>query len=132
MTQQRNKGGRPTKFTEELGEAIALKVAAGLSISAAAAECCVLRKSVYDWKKKHAFFAEAIGLAEGLRQAMYERELLEADDSATVRRVMCALKNFAPEDWREKREISANVEANRYIGKSWRELAKTNPRTESA
>lgn len=93
--------GRPTTYDPDLGERIVSLMEQGLSLAAAAAECDVHRRRVYDWESVHPEFAELVALARGKRQAFLERRLLTADSGPVVTSSIFALKNAGPEDWRE-------------------------------
>lgn len=97
--------GRPTEFTPELGEQILALMQEGLSLAAAAAECDVHRQRVYEWADRHPEFADTIRLAQSKRQAFLEKRLLKSDAGPVVTSTIFALKNAAPDDWREKREV---------------------------
>ena len=98
-------GGRPTDYDPSLGERIVAIMAEGLSLTAAAAECDVHRRRVYDWKEKHPEFNDLIELAMGKRQAFHERRLRDAKEGPVVTSAIFTLKNAGPEDWRDKREV---------------------------
>lgn len=97
--------GRPTTYDPSLGERIVAIMEEGLSLAAAAAECDVHRARVYDWEKQHADFAELVALARVKRQAFLERRLLTASIGAIVTSSIFALKNAAPDDWRDRQEV---------------------------
>ena len=110
MTQKANnrtlKGpGRPTTYDPSLGERIVAIMSEGLSLAAAAAECDVHRRRVYDWEDQHPDFAELVALARVKRQAFLERRLLSAEVGAIVTSSIFALKNAAPDDFKDKQEI---------------------------
>jgi hypothetical protein len=97
--------GRPTDYTQELGEEILALMDTGLSLAAAAAACNVHRQRVYDWEAKHPEFSDSIKLGRAKRQLFLERRLLSATDGPVVTSSIFALKNAAGEDWRDKQEI---------------------------
>lgn len=97
--------GRPTEYTEELGDKILSLMEAGLSLAAAAADCNVHRQRIYDWANKHPNFADTINLARAKRQLFLERRLLSAEIGPIVTSSIFALKNAAPDDWRDKQEV---------------------------
>lgn len=76
----------------------------GLSLAAAAAECDVHRQRVYEWEKRHPDFADTIMLARVKRLAFLERRLLRAGSGYEVTSSIFALKNAAPEDWRDSHD----------------------------
>jgi len=97
--------GRPTTYDPSLGERIVSIMSEGLSLAAAAAECDVHRRRVYDWEKQHPDFAELVELARSKRQAFLERRLLTSAIGAVVTSSIFALKNAAPDDFKDKQEI---------------------------
>jgi hypothetical protein len=97
--------GRPTTYDPALGGKIVAIMEQGLSLAAAAAECDVHRQRVYEWEAQHSDFAELVSLGRAKRQAFLERRLLDATIGATVTSSIFALKNAAPDDWREKTEV---------------------------
>lgn len=97
--------GRPTVYTDDLGERIIAIMEEGLSLAAAAAECGVHRQRVYEWERVHPDFGELVALARVKRQAFLERRILKADTGPIVTSSIFALKNAAPDDWRDKQEI---------------------------
>lgn len=108
--------GRPTVFKEEIGEQILYMMAQGYSLAAAAASVDVHRQRVYDWEKKHPEFADTIKLARVKRQLFLEGKLLGAKDGPTVTSSIFALKNAAPDDWREKQHVEADVKVEDVTG----------------
>jgi hypothetical protein len=94
--------GRPTDYTPELGELILAKMEEGLSLTAAAAELGLVRSTVYLWAEKHPELMDAIKLGQGKRTNFLERRLLRAESGPVVTSSIFALKNSAPDEWREK------------------------------
>ena len=99
--------GRPTDWTPTLGDEILSLMTEGLSLAAAAAEVGIHRQRVYEWMERHPEFADTVKLAQGKRQLFLERRLLTAGEGPIVTSSIFALKNAAPDDWRDKREIEA-------------------------
>jgi DNA-binding XRE family transcriptional regulator len=98
------KRGRPSEYLPEYGEMILDLMAAGLSITAAAGEIGVSRRTVYDWEDKHPDFSHTIKIARAKRTLFLERRLLSATDSPTVTSSIFALKNACPDEWRDKHD----------------------------
>lgn len=119
MSQAKHPGGRPTIFEERFGDEILGLMAEGLSLAAAAAELNIHRQRVYDWAEKHPEFADTVSLARGKRQLFLERRLLAASEGPIVTSSIFALKNAAPDDWRDKQETehSGNVGLNIIVNK---------------
>lgn len=101
--------GRPTIFTPELGDEILARMQDGLSLAAAAADLGVHRQRVYEWVDKHPAFADTVRLAQVKRQLFLERRLLSADTGPVVTSTIFALKNAGAEDWRDRQEVSQNM-----------------------
>lgn len=105
--------GRPTDFKPQYGEEILQLMATGLSLTAAAAELGVHRQRVYEWVDRHPEFADAIALAKGKRQLFLERRLFSSETTSHgVTSTIFALKNAAPDDWREKQEVEHSGEVS--------------------
>lgn len=104
--------GRPTDYTPELGERVLELMSQGLSLAAAAAELDVHRQRVYEWEAKYPEFADTIKLARGKRQRFLEKRLLDAKDGPIVTSSIFALKNAAPDDWRDKTEVEHGLNAD--------------------
>lgn len=102
--------GRPTKFTEEMGERILEIMSQGYSLTAAAADCDVNRVTIYRWKDEHPDFCNTVNLAMAKRQRFLEERLLTADVGPVVTSSIFALKNAGAEDWRDKREVEHSGE----------------------
>ncbi len=98
--------GRPTDFKKNYGDEILNLMASGLSLAASAAELGFHRQRVYDWVEKHPEFSDTIKLAKSKRQLFLERRLLSAETSPIITSTIFALKNAAPDDWREKIETN--------------------------
>jgi hypothetical protein len=117
--------GRPTEFTEELGDRILALMASGLSLAAAAAECDVHRQRVYEWEDRNPEFADTVKLARSKRQAFLERRLLTSDAGPVVTSTIFALKNAGQGDWRDKIETEHSGEIAHKVTRI--ELVGVNP-----
>lgn len=105
--------GRPTDYTQTLGDEILNLMAGGLSLAAAAAELGVHRQRVYEWVGKHEDFADTVKLAQAKRQLFLERRLLNNELAGPqITSTIFALKNTNHEDWRDKREVEHSGEMN--------------------
>ncbi len=98
--------GRPTAYTKAMADEIISLMATGLSLTASAADLGVHRDTLYDWEKTNPEFSDAIKLARGKRQLFLERRLITATEGPVVTSSIFALKNAAPEDWREKQDVA--------------------------
>lgn len=110
---------RPTDYTPELGDKILALMSEGLSLAAAAAECDVHRRRVYDWEERHPEFAELVNLGRSKRQLFLEKRLMSASEGPRVTSTIFALKNAGQGDWREKVETehSGTVKTEQVIRK---------------
>lgn len=110
----RNKGGRPTKCTLELAEAIGAMVVRGASIKHAAEAQGVPRSLVYDWMEKgkapdnepYTGFSDT--LRQLLAQAQAEAEIRVYEGRKGWRGAVRWLEAKDPDTWRrtERRDLS--------------------------
>ena len=76
----------------------------GYSLTAFAGHIGVSRSTVSDWIKAYPDFAAAVERARAARACRLEDEFLEGGTGAKVAAHVFALKNAAPDDWRERPE----------------------------
>jgi hypothetical protein len=99
--------GRPTKYDDSLPEHFIKTMASGFSPAAVAGSLLISRSTLYNWIEEHPEFAEAIEVGKAARQYFLENRLLfEGTSAQGLTAVIFALKNAAPEDWRDKREVA--------------------------
>ncbi len=96
--------GRPTKYKPEYAEAALGFMAQGFSKTATAGKLGVCVNTLKGWTKDNPEFLTAIKDGEAARTAFLEETLLAAPDGPTVTSRIFALKNAAPDEWRDKRE----------------------------
>ncbi len=65
----RHPGGRPSRYTPDIGERIADAMATGLSLEAAAASCGIGPRTAFTWQNHHEEFRQALS-ARDLRLAV--------------------------------------------------------------
>lgn len=108
MTIEKNKGGRPTKYTPELGEQFLDWMAKGYSMSGACGKIGISRTRLYDWMEKHPEFKQAVDDGRSARTAFLEEGLIEATTGPLVTARTVALKLSKDPDWQEitKTEIT--------------------------
>ena len=99
---------RPSEYKEHFGQEIIGLMATGLSLTAAAADLGFHRDTMYDWGKKFPEFSDALKMGRAKRQLFLERRLLDARAAPVVTSSIFALKNAAPDDWRDKHEVDSN------------------------
>lgn len=97
-------GGRPSEYREAYCAEVINLMGAGLSMTAAAAELGFHRETFLYWADKFPEFSDALKLAKGKRTAFLERQLLQEDSGPRVTARIFALKNAAPEEWRDRVE----------------------------
>ena len=96
--------GRPTTYDPQYC-AIAIEIMEqGYSKTALAGKIGVCRDTIHEWSKVHPDFSDAVKRGEAARTAKLECDLLDARDGPTVTSRIFALKNAAPDEWRDKRE----------------------------
>lgn len=97
--------GRPSTYTETMGEEVINLMATGLSLTAAMAYLGYHRQTAYDWQESHPGFSDAVKLGQAKRQLFLERRLLSADVGPIVTSSIFALKNTGTGDWRDRQEV---------------------------
>lgn len=97
--------GAPCKYQDEFAAMAYEIMAAGFSKTAAAGHIGIARSTFALWEKDHPGFSEAVKLGEAARTLCLERDLLSAADGPTVTSRIFALKNCAPDEWKDRREV---------------------------
>lgn len=97
--------GRPTKFLPAYCQEVIAVMGEGLSLTAFAGDIGVSRATINNWMEEHPEFLEAVKIGQGKRTAYLERGLLSSDMGPRVTARIFALKNAAPEEWKDKREV---------------------------
>ena len=99
-------GGRPTKYTEALGEDLISWMSQGYSLTAASGKIGVSRQTVYAWAEEKPEFSNALNHARAASAAWWEDQAritaTTGDGNASV--VIFALKNRVADEWRDKIE----------------------------
>ncbi|MCR5876944.1 DNA-packaging protein [Phenylobacterium sp. J367] len=94
--------GRPTKYDPSYCEGVKEFMGQGYSLTAYAGEIGVARSSINEWMAAHPDFSEAVKVGQAKRTAILERGLLDGDSGPKVTARIFALKNAAPEEWKDK------------------------------
>jgi hypothetical protein len=96
-------GGRPSEYRPEYCETVLTAMSEGISLGAFAGVIGVARNTVYEWIKAHSQFADAVARARAAQQLAWERKLFRSRKGAETTAAIFALKNVAPEEWRDIR-----------------------------
>ena len=96
--------GRPTLYTDDLGDQLIDWMREGYSLTAAAGKLGVARQTVYRWAEEKPQFNDALQDARAMAAAWWEdraRDLaMGGEGNAAV--TIFALKNRVSEEWRDK------------------------------
>lgn len=76
---------------------------AGFSKTASAGMIGVCKTTFDNWTKEHPEFLAAVKRGETARTLKLEQDMLKAADGPTVTSRIFALKNAAPDEWRDKK-----------------------------
>ena len=101
--------GRPTKYNEELCDEVISLGKQGFSVTQIAYELDIHKDTLYEWKKKHPEFSDAIKKARDYAQGFWEHQLRTAalgmnPEGVTPNPTLMIfqMKNRFPDEWREK------------------------------
>lgn len=97
--------GRPSKYEPRYCEEVVAAGKQGFSLTAFAGMIGVCRDTISEWAKVHEEFSAAVKRHAGARTHKLESDLLAAPDGPTVTSRIFALKNAAPDEWRDRREL---------------------------
>ena len=100
--EHRHPGGRPTKYEPRFCDEVIAAADEGLSLTAFAGMIDVARSTINEWMAAFPEFSEACKRHAAKRTTYLERTLLAADTGPYVTARIFALKNAAPEEWRDK------------------------------
>jgi hypothetical protein len=102
--------GRPSEFRPEYCELVIEKANNhGLSLAAFAGAIGVARETIYQWMKAHDDFADACSRAKAARILWWELKLGRSRKGAETTASIFALKNAAPDEWRDIRHTEHQV-----------------------
>lgn len=94
--------GRPSKYDPAFCDAVIDYMGKGYSLTAFAGSIDVARSTINEWMAAHPEFSEAVKVGQAKRTAFLEIGLLDGDTGPRVTSRIFALKNAAPEEWKEK------------------------------
>ncbi len=95
-------GGRPSKYDPQYCDLARESMRAGFSKTATAGSIGICKATFDNWCAAHPEFLGAVKEGETLRTLKLETDLLSAPDGPTVTSRIFALKNAAPDEWRDK------------------------------
>ena len=98
-------GGRPTKYTEDLPEALLNALAAGKSVTQFAAQIGVHRATIYSWAERHPEFSDALSRGQEASQAYWEDQLQKMMYSREVNAPLVKLYFANRFNWHDKAEV---------------------------
>lgn len=75
MTEEKNKGGRPTKYEDRFLEIAEKYLAGGKSVTQLAKHLNVAKSTIYKWAEENQEFSDALELGKEFSQAYWENEL---------------------------------------------------------
>jgi hypothetical protein len=94
--------GRPSKYDPKYCEALIADAREGLSLTAFAGGIGVARSTINEWIEHHPEFSEAVKQHAAIRTRCLETGLLSAEMGPRVTARIFALKNAAPDEWKDK------------------------------
>jgi hypothetical protein len=92
--------GRPTQYRPEYCQLVIERMGQGVSLTAFAGSIGVSKNAVYEWIRAHAAFGDAVSRARPARVLWLETKLLRSQDGVETKATIWALRNAAPEEWR--------------------------------
>ena len=105
--------GRPSTFKPEYCDKIVEVMAAGYSKTAFAGSLGTSRQTLISWSELFPEFLDAVKRGEAARVFFLETGLLAAPDGSNVTSRIFALKNAAPDEWKDKHEtVHANPDGS--------------------
>ena len=96
--------GRPTDYLPEYCDLVIEQMAQGISLGAFAGVIGMSKQTVYRWIREHADFSDAVARARAKQQLRWELKLLHSRKGAEVMASIFALKNIAPDQWRDLKQ----------------------------
>lgn len=98
----------PYDYTPAIGREIFRWMSSGYTVYAAGAKVRAKRATIDRWLDQHEEFVELVELGKSTRLAHFEARLLDAvsgKNKIPPMSIIFALKNAAPEEWKEKIEV---------------------------
>lgn len=105
MAARKPKIGRPSTYDPSYCDVVRDMMSTGLSKTAVAGHLKVSRQRLIDWADANPDFRDAIKEGEAMRTLRLEQDLLMANTGPQVTSRIFALKNAAPEEWRDMKAV---------------------------
>lgn len=99
------KMGRPSKYRPEFCEEVVAFMGEGYSLTAFAGKIGVCGDTVRQWQHDHPDFSVAVKKGQAARTMRLETTLIAGETGPKVTAHIFALKNAAPEEWRDRQNI---------------------------
>lgn len=99
------KTGRPTKYRDEFCEEVVAFMGEGYSLTAFAGKIGVCGDTVRQWQHDHSGFSAAVKKGQAARTMRLEGTLIAGETGPKVTAHIFALKNAAPDEWRDKQNV---------------------------
>ncbi len=96
--------GRPSTYDPAYCEQVMEFMALGYSLTAFAGSIRKAWSTVHIWMAEHPEFSDAVKVGKAARTFSLERDLLSEDVGPRITARIFALKNAAPEEWRDKHD----------------------------
>jgi hypothetical protein len=97
--------GRPTKYDPSMGAKVLAFMSKGYSKMAAAGHIGVCYNTFRGFMDEHPEFLQAVKDGEAKRVVFLETGLLQAETGPQVTSRIFALKNAAPDEWKDKQAL---------------------------
>lgn len=101
--------GRPSKYDPRFCEMVLTAAERRLSLTAFAGWVGVSRDTISEWMSVHPEFSYACKLHASARTYALENGLFTAESGPQIAAHIFALKNAAPQEWRDKQQVDVNV-----------------------
>lgn len=113
---------RPTKYDPAFGAVVEEFMAQGFSKLAAAGEIGVCYDTITNWMAAHPEFFQSVKRGEARRVVKLERDLLDAEAGPKVTSRIFALKNAAPDEWKDRQTVDGKLGFNITLSGDARDL----------
>ena len=96
--------GRPTKYKPEYCEEVVAFMGQGYSLTAFAGSIGICGDTARQWQHDHPEFSVAVKRGQAARTMCLEKTLIAGETGPKVTAHIFALKNAAPDEWRDKQQ----------------------------